>query len=161
MSLWALFCCQPVTVSELGSWWLLGTKGMFYEWSVLIEQWALRCNVGLNILHLLSILFCDWDPSKNGDMIIELQCDYYQYNQQKNHNGYNKVLKVIKWLKSGYNQCWSRPTSYDRFWSILHNHFVIDHNFQTFFLMLCLGGLHCFESWPWLLCLSGFLCLEY
>ena len=26
--------------------------------------------VGLNILHHIFIQFCDWDPSKNGDIII-------------------------------------------------------------------------------------------
>ena len=38
---------------------------------------------------LLSL--CDWDPSKNGDMIIELQHDYNQCNQWKNYIGYNKL----------------------------------------------------------------------
>ena len=39
MPLWALFCCQPVAVSELGSWWLLGMGGTLYEWEVQVEQW--------------------------------------------------------------------------------------------------------------------------
>jgi len=44
MPLWALCCCQPVAVSELGSWWLLGTGGTLYEsvWGLLVEQWDSR-----------------------------------------------------------------------------------------------------------------------
>ena len=40
MPLWALFCCQPVAVSELGSWWLLGTGGMLYKRVWRVTGWA-------------------------------------------------------------------------------------------------------------------------
>ena len=46
--------------------------------------------VSLNILWLVFILFCNQDPSKNGE-IMELQCDHNQYNQRGNYNGYNKL----------------------------------------------------------------------
>jgi hypothetical protein len=37
MPLWALSCCQPVAVSELGSWWLL--REACFTSGILIEQW--------------------------------------------------------------------------------------------------------------------------
>ena len=41
-------------------------------------------SVSLNILWLMFILFCNWDPSKNGE-IMELQCN----------NNHDKITAVI------------------------------------------------------------------
>ena len=61
--------CGHCSVANLWhlSWGALGMGGVLYEWGILVEQWALiLCGtIGLNILHLF-VLFCDWDPSKNG-----------------------------------------------------------------------------------------------
>ena len=61
-----------------------------------VGQWAVTLwyTVGLNILHHLFLWFCDWYPSKNGDMIIELQHDHNQCNQWKNYNSYNKLWRL-------------------------------------------------------------------
>ena len=106
----ALFSCQSVAVTDSRRWWL-GTGGTLYKWgggmgcggvtsravgSRLLE---VTQSFSLNILWLVFILFCNRDPSKNGE-IMELQCDNNQYNQREKYNGYNK-LKGCKMIMIG------------------------------------------------------------
>ena len=88
----------------------MGTGGTLYKrgeeggLGLPVEQCASRLlqvtqSVGLNILWLGFILFCNRDPSKNGE-IMELQCDNNQYNQREKYNGYNK-LKGCKMIVIG------------------------------------------------------------